>query len=178
VPRRATPVLPVLALLAAIACPARAQYLDAGPRASRRTDASIAPEGGDLDAGPRASRRADASTARAPDRDAGERPIVLPTIVGGDGDVDLVLIGTRMRTAFGALAACYRAELPAHPTLAGRLDVLFTVNTNGRVTAVRTTGLVAAPRVGACVAGVVRGTVFPPPAGGAVDFSFQLNFIP
>jgi outer membrane biosynthesis protein TonB len=98
---------------------------------------------------------------------------------GGEGTLDAGRVAAVLRAAIGGIRSCYERELRNNPTLAGRLEVHFTIGTSGRVTGTPTTsGLSASPGVGTCIAQRVRGLVFPAPADGSVDFSFPFNFSP
>ena len=68
------------------------------------------------------------------------------------------------QTHLTALRSCYLPAVAAAPTLQGEMQVDVTYGRNGRVTAVTSTGLGAAPAVGQCVARVVHPLAFPHPA--------------
>lgn len=97
---------------------------------------------------------------------------------GGDGTVNAETVAGLIRGQLGGIRSCYERELRQNPALAGRLDVSFTLGSSGRITRSSTSGLSAAPRVGSCVTGRLRGLVFPIPEGGSVDFSFPFTFTP
>lgn len=97
---------------------------------------------------------------------------------GGEGELDAGRVAAVIRSQIGGIRSCYERALRNNPTLAGRLDVRFTIGTAGRVTSISSSGLNQAPDVGSCVTARIRGLVFPPPTGGAVDFSFPFNFTP
>jgi len=97
---------------------------------------------------------------------------------GGEGTVNADSVARLIRGQLGGIRSCYERELRQNPALSGRLDVNFTLGTSGRITSASTSGLSAAPRVGSCVTGRLRGLVFPVPAGGSVDFSFPFTFTP
>ena len=77
-----------------------------------------------------------------------------------------------------AFQRCYTEELGATPTLAGTLEVSFTIGTDGSVVAADVTkdGLGSAA-VGSCVISVLKTLKFPAPADGTVtvgnSFVFQ-----
>lgn len=98
--------------------------------------------------------------------------------VGGDGEIDANRVASIIRGQLGGIRSCYERALRNNPTLAGRLEVHFTIGTSGRVTAANSSGLPASPEVGTCVTQRIRGLVFPTPDGGAVDFSFPFTFAP
>jgi len=97
---------------------------------------------------------------------------------GGEGTLDASRVAGVLRGQLGGIRSCYERALRNNPTLSGRLDLRFTIGTSGRVTSANASGLSAAPEVGSCVVGRVRGLVFPAPEGGSVDFSFPFNFAP
>jgi hypothetical protein len=97
---------------------------------------------------------------------------------GGEGVVDADSVARLIRGQLGGIRSCYERELRQNPTLGGRLDVNFTLGRSGRITTASTTGLSAAPNVGTCVTGRLRGLVFPVPEGGSVEFTFPFTFTP
>ena len=66
-------------------------------------------------------------------------------------------INVPMRKQISSFQACYEKELAKNPTLEGRVDSHFSVNKDGKAIDVSTTGL---PRVGACIADVIRNIQF------------------
>ncbi len=101
-----------------------------------------------------------------------------PEEPNGEGVVNADTVARLIRGQLGGIRSCYERELRQNPALAGRLDVNFTLGSAGRITASSTSGLTAAPRVGTCVTGRLRGLVFPIPQGGSVEFSFPFTFTP
>lgn len=97
---------------------------------------------------------------------------------GGEGQVDANAVARIIRGQLGGIRSCYERALRNNPSLAGRLEVSFTIGESGRVTSGRSSGLSAAPEVGSCVVSRIRGLVFPAPSGGSVDFSFPFTFTP
>ena len=99
---------------------------------------------------------------------------------GGVGQVDANTVARIVRGQLGGIRACYERELRNNPTLSGRLEMNFTIGANGRISHISAGGPVAsaAPAVGSCVSGRLRGLVFPTPEGGSVDFSFPFTFSP
>ncbi len=98
--------------------------------------------------------------------------------LGGEGNIDAGRVASMIRGQLGGIRSCYERALRNNPTLAGRLEVRFTIGPAGRVTSASSSGLSAAPEVGSCVASRIRGLVFPQPEGGSVDFSFPFTFAP
>ena len=66
-------------------------------------------------------------------------------------------INIPMRKQISSFQACYEKELAKNRTLEGRVDSHFSVNEDGKAIDVSTTGL---PRVGACIADVIRNIQF------------------
>lgn len=99
-------------------------------------------------------------------------------VEGGEGTLDASRVAAVLRAQMGGIRSCYERALRNNPTLAGRLELRFTIGTSGRVTAASASGLSAAPEVGPCVVARVRSLVFPTPEGGSVEFSFPFNFSP
>jgi len=75
------------------------------------------------------------------------------------------------------IRACYEMQLKDQPGLSGKVDVSWTIGTDGRVCKISTTGL---KEVGACVAKVIQSIQFQPPGIGCeviskYPFVFNLN---
>lgn len=94
----------------------------------------------------------------------------------GVGVLDANAVARQLRGQMGGIQACYNRALRQTPSLAGRLELSFTIGGTGRVTESRASGMDAAPDMGGCVSRVVRGLVFPQPQGGSVSFTFPFNF--
>jgi hypothetical protein len=73
-----------------------------------------------------------------------------------------------------ALQRCYQAELGHNPSLAGRVDLRFTITTDGHVTGPRATGLAG---VAACVEARARGWKFPVELKHEATYSIALIFV-
>lgn len=99
---------------------------------------------------------------------------------GGVGQVDASAVARIIRGQLGGIQACYERALASNPGLSGRLEMNFTIGEGGRITHISAAGPMAsaAPAVGSCVSGRLRGLVFPSPEGGSVDFSFPFTFSP
>lgn len=93
------------------------------------------------------------------------------------GDVDKAVIRRVMRSRTGAMRACYERELLAAPALAGRVDLEFTIGTDGKVVKARGSGMKEAKLVD-CVVRQVQALEFPPPKGGTVKVRYPLTFKP
>ena len=95
------------------------------------------------------------------------------------GSLDKEIIRRTIRRHINEVRFCYEQALVAHPSLAGRLVVQFTIAPTGRVLAalVQNTTL-GSPPVEACVVGAVRRWEFPQPQGGglvSVSYPFVLS---
>lgn len=97
---------------------------------------------------------------------------------GGEGTVDANEVARIIRGQLGGIRSCYERSTRNNPSLAGRLDLRFTIGASGRVTRASSSGMSEAPEMGACVVRSIRGLVFPVPAGGSVDFDFPFTFRP
>ncbi|HVT06917.1 MAG TPA: AgmX/PglI C-terminal domain-containing protein [Polyangia bacterium] len=106
-----------------------------------------------------------------------------PDILIGDGSVrgslDKEIIRRIVRQHLNEIRYCYVNALAAHPTLAGRVVVQFTIAPNGRVlAAVLASSTLGNLAVESCVVGAVRRWEFPQPQGGglaSVTYPFQLS---
>ena len=99
---------------------------------------------------------------------------------GGGSEIDASVVARIIRGQLGGIRACYERELLANPGLSGRLEISFTIGEGGRITRISAAGPVAsaAPAVGSCVSGRLRGLVFPSPEDGSVEFTFPFTFSP
>jgi hypothetical protein len=98
--------------------------------------------------------------------------------VGGDGEIDARAVARIIRGQIGGIAACYERSLRSDPALMGRMSVTFIIGGAGRITSLSTVGLEAAPAVGSCVGGRLRGLVFPVAFGGGAEFTAPFAFEP
>lgn len=77
------------------------------------------------------------------------------------------------------LRPCYDRARSTRPTLAGRVNLRFVLQRDGRVRDVDVRGLPAAPEVARCMSEEIGRMRFPPPQGGAaMPFSYAMNFSP
>lgn len=97
---------------------------------------------------------------------------------GGEGEIDANRVASLIRGQLGGIRSCYERALRNNPTLAGRIDVRFTIGEAGRITTIRASGMSEAPEVGSCISGAIRRIAFPQPSGGSVEFSFPFTFSP
>ncbi len=79
--------------------------------------------------------------------------------------LDKAIIRRYIRRNLGKIQYCYEKELVANPSLAGKVDVRFTIGGNGNVVQATGSGM---PPVDACVASAIAGIQFPAPQGGGV----------
>jgi hypothetical protein len=119
---------------------------------------------------------ATATTANAPTTElrgaGGPAPDVITGPIG-PGDAARLI-----RAQMPRLRPCYERARATRPTLAGRVEVRFTIGRDGRVTTATATGMPAAPEVATCVADALRQTTFPQPEGGSLQFVYPLMFVP
>jgi outer membrane biosynthesis protein TonB len=70
--------------------------------------------------------------------------------------------------------ACYTRRLADKPALAGKVTATFAVGRDGAVTSASATGM--DERVATCIANIIRGLTFPPPADGTAKVTFPFVF--
>lgn len=106
-----------------------------------------------------------------------------PDIIQGIGSVrgalDKEIIRRIVRRHLNEVRYCYDKALAAHPSLAGRVVVQFTIAPTGRVlVALLQSTTLGAPAVESCMVEAVRRWEFPQPQGGglvSVSYPFQLS---
>jgi len=108
----------------------------------------------------------------------GEASLGSAVQTSGPGVININAVGRVVRGNTGGIRACYERELTRNPTLSGRLELRFVIGVDGRTTEVTTTGLAGAPAVTSCIAGRVRGLVFPMPEGGDVSVEVPVTLTP
>ncbi len=92
------------------------------------------------------------------------------------GAFDRVVLARVLGAQLPSLRACYERELTKTGSVTARLDVSFTIESDGRVFGV-SPGLRTPPELGQCVTRVVSGLRFPAPPGGvAVRVSYPVTF--
>ncbi|MCB9598121.1 MAG: AgmX/PglI C-terminal domain-containing protein [Sandaracinaceae bacterium] len=92
-----------------------------------------------------------------------------PQVQGGDAGA----VARAVRSRGAAFRACYESRLRADPTLAGVMNVQFTVGGDGAVTSASVTSAsLGDPVVTACVLAVVRSLRVPEAAGANVVYPF------
>lgn len=85
-------------------------------------------------------------------------------------------VTTVLRAQIGALRDCYERVLRNNPTAAGALSIRFTVDANGRVSELSTTGLDNEPALGSCVGARIRRLAFARPAGAPETLTANVRF--
>lgn len=95
----------------------------------------------------------------------------LVALDAGPGALDKDEIQRVIRSELAAVRHCYEKRLVVDPELAGRLQVQFTIGTDGSVIAVALDGL--QEDVDRCVEKVIGSLRFPAPRGGGV---VQVNY--
>jgi hypothetical protein len=92
------------------------------------------------------------------------------------GDLDKNVIRRVMHAHVGAMRACYEKEIIASPTLAGNVELTFTIAKDGTVEKASASGLA---NVKDCVVRQVERFKFPAPkGGGVVKVRYPLFFKP
>ena len=91
-------------------------------------------------------------------------------------DKDKQIIKRHIHTRAGEIRACYEQALRDQPGLAGRVDVTFVIDLDGRAQDVHASGMEAAPSVATCVAAEIAQIQFPKPRGGTVTVSYPFTF--
>jgi hypothetical protein len=101
------------------------------------------------------------------------------TTVEGPGEFDAALVVAKIRQRLGGIRACYERRLRENPTLAGQVVVEFSIGERGNVENVQQASAFD-DGVGTCVVNEIRRLpIFPVgPVGGAVRFSYPLDFGP
>jgi TonB family protein len=129
--------------------------------------------------GPGGSAR-QTTPAEGVDRGAPVRsPDVMPGSAHVRGSLDKDVIRTIIRRHINEVKYCYEQELAQAPRLAGRVDVEFTIDVDGHVTAsALASSTMGNASVESCVVKAVRRWEFPPPVGGGIvivkyPFSFS-----
>ncbi len=94
-----------------------------------------------------------------------------------DGSLDPNVVANTIRSRKGAIIACYEKALKRNPSLAGKVQLRFTISAIGKVTAAEIdTNTLGDDEVGSCMVTIVKTWRFPAPAGGEVQFSYPFVF--
>ncbi len=105
----------------------------------------------------------------------GKTPTVRPGNSSVKGALDKDIIRRVIRRHLPQIRHCYEKELQLTPTLAGKVQTSFTIDSHGLVARVTTAGISSA--VSQCVRRVLRSMRFPKPAGGGtVTVSYPFTF--
>ena len=91
----------------------------------------------------------------------------------GPGDVARIVRSQEPR-----FRPCYDRARATRPTLAGRVNMRFTINRDGRLTHVEVDGIPEAPEVSTCIREQLTQTLFPRPESGVLPFVYAMNFAP
>jgi TonB family protein len=154
-----------------------------GPVLAPRSGGGRAPTGGLGElalAGGTGEMRSEGSTLEA----AGPVGVVRPSSLIEDpspGWLDPTIVTRAIRSRTAAIRRCYERELRDQPTLAGSLDVAFTIEATGEVTGVRLADdTIGSDRLERCVLDVVRSIrrIGAQPEGGAVRYVYPIVFVP
>ncbi len=94
------------------------------------------------------------------------------------GSVSAEEIRKSVSGSIDRLMACYEKALQTDSTIGGRLTVSFTLGREGKVIRTRIRDNSISPKVGECIADVIRTIRFPQPKGGEVTFSYPFYFEP
>jgi hypothetical protein len=110
----------------------------------------------------------------------GSTPRVRPGVTAVSGSLPPEIIRRVIRAHVGQVRACYEDGLKKNPTLEGRVDVKFVIDTSGRVSSARSTPHSTMPdmAVVSCVVAAFRRLRFPQPKAGAVTVIYPLVFAP
>jgi len=102
-----------------------------------------------------------------------------PSEAVGTGSLSRADIEKTVTRRAGALKSCYESELKKDNTLKGKIEVQFTIQPSGRVSAARvTTNTMSSPAVGACIVAQIQRWRFPQPSGGDVTIKYPFVFTP
>jgi TonB family protein len=96
-----------------------------------------------------------------------------------DGSLDGDAIAKVVRARLRSIQDCYEKELKRDPTLAGKIEIEFTIGAGGEVEDARVSSnkMGSAP-VGDCIVSRVRRWRFPQPDGGRVTVNYPFIFTP
>ncbi len=167
--------LPLLAALATVALPACDEFDDGVPDDLESRDLE-APERQAPDLEPTdAPHHAAPETPETPEGHEAHE-----TLVDGQGHLDKLVIQRIVRAHINEIKVCYERLLEHDPEATGRLEVRFTVDDGGDVTAATITdGTLDDTELRSCVTAAVQRWKFPKPEGGGkVIITYPFNFDP
>ncbi|MEL6544217.1 MAG: AgmX/PglI C-terminal domain-containing protein, partial [Myxococcota bacterium] len=96
-----------------------------------------------------------------------------------DGSLDSAAIAKVVRRRIRSLQDCYEKELKRDPSLAGKIEVEFTIGEDGRIEeAGVSNNTMGSDAVGSCIVSRVRRWRFPTPDGGSVTVNYPFIFTP
>lgn len=96
----------------------------------------------------------------------------------GDHEIDANAVARVIRSHLPMIRDCYEHALARNPTLAGRVEVFFTVALDGTIRRASAQGPRGFDDVSPCIVRVIQVLPMPRPTGGAVEFSFPFAFTP
>ena len=98
------------------------------------------------------------------------------TRVGGQGQLDTLAIATVFRRRRRAVSVCYHLVLRDAPGLHGEVGVRFTVDANGRFTAVTVTeNTTESAALADCITRRFARFRAPKPEGGVAEFAWSME---
>jgi hypothetical protein len=109
-------------------------------------------------------------------------PGIAPTGAPTRGKLPKAVIDERLKSAGGAVQACYEQGLKTKPGLRGSVNVSFVVAENGKVVhadaAAEAEDALPDTVTVDCILGVIKKLEFPEPSGGRVFISYPLKLEP
>ncbi|MEK7704191.1 MAG: AgmX/PglI C-terminal domain-containing protein [Myxococcota bacterium] len=96
-----------------------------------------------------------------------------------DGALDSEAIARVVKTRMRMVKDCYERELKRSPTLAGKIEIEFTIDSSGRVESARvSSNRMGSDAVASCIISRLQRWRFPAPDGGSVTVNFPFIFTP
>jgi TonB family protein len=133
-------------------------------------------------AGCKAIEKRQESTSEAPSQGMSAHPDAQPaasTQASIGGQLSQEQIQSVVRRGNAKLRKCYEIALARSPQLQGKVVASFTINTDGRVTALDTSeSTLGSPEAVRCVAAIFSTMQFPKPQGGEVTVKYPVEFNP
>lgn len=94
-----------------------------------------------------------------------------------DGSLDSGAIAKVVQSRMRMVQDCYNRELKRDPSLAGKIEIEFTIGEDGRVESARVSNnKMGSDAVGECIIGRIKSWRFPKPEGGSVTVNFPFIF--
>ena len=94
------------------------------------------------------------------------------------GTLDGNAISSVLKRKTSAFQKCHERELKKNPKAGGKIIIMFTIASSGRVSSSKATADSVGGGVGQCVAGVIQRLRFPKPSGGDVTVNKSFVFSP